>query len=83
MRPVIIGYKTSGELKEQPGDVHLFSTTSHTGSVLRKAAGSSRSVMENSSKNSKTRMQALELDCLGSNLRSIQGLGGVEDKIFL
>lgn len=62
MRPMIIGYKTSGELEEQPRDVNLVSPTSHTGSVLRKAAGNSRSGMENSNKKSKTRMQFLELD---------------------
>lgn len=62
MRPMIIGYKTSGELEEQPRDVNLVSPTSHAGSVLRKATGNSRSGMENSNKKSKTRMQFLELD---------------------
>lgn len=37
MRLMIIGSETSGELAEQPGDVNLFSPTSCTSSVLRKA----------------------------------------------
>lgn len=74
---MIIGYRTPGELEEQPGDGSLFSPPGRPGSVLRKAAGRSRSGMENEQQERvKIRMQALELDILGSNFRFILGREG-------
>jgi hypothetical protein len=42
MRPLLIGYRTSGELAEQPREVNLSSPYGHTSSVLRKTAGSEK-----------------------------------------